>query len=125
MAVGTCTLTEEVYGSIKKVVFSWVAGTGGEAGTVTKQTLKDYNGAIERLVTVPGGAPNAPTTLYDVTVTDEDGNDVLMGTGVDRSATATEQVLGGSLGVVANGKLTLNIANAGSGKAGQVFVYLR
>ena len=124
MAVGTCTLTEEVYGSIKKVVFSWVAGTGGEAGTVTKQTLKDYNGEIRRLVTIPSGAPDAPTS-YGATVTDEDGADVLMAAGAARSATLTDQVLAASLGVVANDKLTLNITGAGSAKKGQLVVYIR
>lgn len=124
MAAGTCTVTEEVYGSVKKIAFAWVAGTGGEAGTVTKQTLKDYNGEIRRLVTIPSGAPDAPTS-YGATLTDEDGADVLMGAGAARSATLTEQVLSSSLGVVANDKLTLNITGAGSGKKGQLVVYIR
>lgn len=125
MAVGTVTITEETYGSIKKIAFAWTAGTDAEAGTASGQTTNAYNGAIERLVTVPGAGGDAPDDNYGVTVTDEDSTDVLMGAGATRDTANTEQVLASSLGVVANDKLTVNITAAGAGNKGTVYVYLR
>jgi hypothetical protein len=122
-AVGTNVITEETFGSIRKIKCAWVSDAAGNvSGTLT---LGAYNGAIERLVTVPSGGGTAPTTLYDITILDEDGTDVLMGAGADRSATVTEQVQRTSLGVVANDRLELRIANAGNAKQGTVYLYLR
>jgi hypothetical protein len=125
MAAGTVVVTEEAYGSIKKITFAWTSGTDADAGTATKATVGAYNGVIERLVTVPGAAPNAPSDNYGVTVTDEDGVDVLMGAGLLRDTANTEQVLASSLGVVANDKLTVNVMAAGAAKKGTVHLYLR
>jgi hypothetical protein len=55
-----------------------------------------------------------PTASYDVTVTDDDGYDLLGGAGANRSATNTERVLpivaSGIVGTVAvNGNTTINI----------------
>lgn len=125
MAAGTVTVTEETHGSLKKITFAWVSGTGAEAGTASGATTGAYTGALERLVTVPGTAGDQPTNAYDLTLLDEDSTDVLMGAGADRSNAATEQVLGSLLGVVANDTLTLNVAAAGDAKTGTVYVYLR
>lgn len=99
-----------------------VALHGGRRGDL--QTTYAYNGVIQRLVTDPDGSA-APTDDYDITITDEDGYDVLMGAGANRDTATTEQVLATSLGCVANDKLTLNVANAGSAKAGVVVLYIR
>lgn len=121
VAVGTVTIVEEVFGSVKKVGFVWTSDAAGVvSGTLT---TKVYNGEILRFVTDPSAT--APTALYDVTILDDDGTDVLMGAGADRSATVTEQVLASSLGVVANDHLELRIANAGNAKGGTVWLYLR
>lgn len=124
MAAGTVTITEETYGTIKKIKFAWTAGTVGEAGTASGQTTHVYSGKILGLATVPAGAPDAPTS-YGITVTDEDSMDVLMGAGAGRSATATEYVLSTSLGAVANDKLTVNISGAGTNKKGIAYLYIR
>ncbi len=123
---GTVTYTEEIhgiFGRIKKITMAWTCTAGGAvSGTLTDSV---FNGEIVRLVTVPGTAGNAPTDNYDVTIVDEDGTDVLMGAGVDRDTANTEQVLATSLGVVANDKLELRVANAGSAKSGTVYLYIR
>jgi|LSQX01.3.fsa_nt_gb hypothetical protein len=125
MAAGTVAITEETIGQVKKIAFSWISGTDGEAGTAAGTTLKTYNGVIERLVTIPGVAPNVPTDLYDITIDDEDKTDVLMGAGKDRSNANIEQVGRADLGVVANDKLTLKVADAGVAKKGTVYLYIR
>ena len=123
MAAGSVVITEETYGTIKKIAFNWTSGDGAEDGTASGQTTKPYSGKILGLSTDPGSP--APTTLYDITVTDEDGMDVLMGGGADRSATVTEHVLSASLGAVANDKLQINVAAAGTNKKGIAYLYIR
>ena len=125
MAVGTVTVTEETYGTLKKIKFVWVSGTDADAGTASGATTGAYTGALERLVTVPAAAPNAPDDNYDLTLLDEDSVDVLVAAGANRHTTTTQQVLGTSLGIVANDKLTLNVTNAGASKGGTAYVYLR
>jgi len=125
MAIGTsCAITEETYGSVKKVTFAW-ATLSSSSGGVTATTTKAYNGAIERLVTIPGAGALAPTASYDITVSDQDSTDVLMAAGMNRHTANTEQVNAASLGIVANDTLTINVTNAGSSNAGTAIVYIR
>jgi hypothetical protein len=119
---GTVTVTEELAGPVKKIKFVWVCDASGNADGATSNT---YNGSCMRLVTVPAGGGSAPTDNYDVVINDDDTTDVLMGAGANRDTANTEQVLGTSLGVVANDKLTLAVTNAGNAKGGTVYLYLR
>lgn len=121
-AAGTVTVVEETYGTVKKIKWAWTTTAGGAADLVTAEA---YSGKVEALVTVPGGGGAAPTDNYDVTVTDEDGTDVLAGGGVDRDTANTETKLSANLGIVANDKLTLNVTNAGAAKSGVVYLYIR
>ena len=122
-AVGSVTYSEEVFGTVKKIGMSWTCdASGAVSGTLTASV---YSGELRRLVTVPAAAGSAPTDNYDVTVLDEDGTDVLMGAGADRDTANTEQVLASSLGIVANDKLELRVANAGNAKSGTVYLYIR
>lgn len=125
MAAGTVTVTEERLGAIKKIKFAWTSGTAGEGGTASGSTAHAYTGEVIRLVTVPSGGGTAPTDDYDITVTDQDSTDVLMGAGANRDTANTEQVLASSLGCVANDKLTINVSNAGDGKKGTAYLYIR
>jgi hypothetical protein len=122
---GTVTVSEEVHETIKKIIWAWTSDANGDAGTASEGiTTNAFSGEILRLVTVPS-AVAAPTASYDVYVYDEDTTDVLMGAGVDRHTSNTEQVLASSLGVVANDKLDLVVDNAGDAKSGTVYLYLR
>lgn len=117
------TITEEIYGSVKKIKFDWSIASSS-SGEATGTTAKAYNGKLERLVTVPDGSA-APSASYDLTCSDQDSTDTLMGAGGSRAAAATEQVAAASLGVVANDTLTLNVTNAGSSTAGVAYLYIR
>jgi len=121
---GSVIITEEIYGTIKKIKFAWTSGTIDYEGIASGQTTKVYSGKILGLATDPD-ADAAPTPDYDITVTDDDGMDVLMGGGADRHTTNTEYVLSASLGAVANDKLTINVAAAGSAKKGIAYLYIR
>jgi hypothetical protein len=121
-AAGTVTVTEEAYSAVRKVKFAW---TSDGAGAADGATTGDFSGKIEALVTVPNGGGTQPTDLYDLTVVDDDGTDVLSGAGANRSNASTQVVLSASLGIVANDRLTLHVTNAGAAKGGTVYVYLR
>jgi hypothetical protein len=121
----TCTIIEEVYGSVKKIKWDWAADSTGAVSIAAAQTTNVYNGALERLVTVPDGGGAAPSASYDITVLDQDSTDTLMGGGGSRATAATEQVKAASLGVVANDKLKLVVANAGASNAGIAYLYIR
>lgn len=124
MAAGSVVISEEAFGTIRKIKFAWTSGSGAEVGTASGQTTKVYSGKILGLATDPGGT--APDDNYTVEILDEDGMDVLMGAAVANRDTAnTEYILSASLGAVANDKLTLNISGAGSAKVGIAYLYIR
>lgn len=119
---GTVTKLEEVFGTVKKIKFSWLSTAGGLADLVTTEV---YSGKILGLCTVPGAGGDAPDDNYGVELKDEDGVDVLMGGGLLRDTANTEYVLSASLGAVANDKLHLYITAAGAAKKGTVYVFIR
>jgi len=123
MAAGTVTITEERLSNTEKITFAWTSGTAGEAGTASGTTTYTYNGAVLRIVTVPGLAPNVPTDDYDLTLTDEDGVDVAVGQLANRDDTNTEMIATG-MGYVVGDKLTLTVAAAGAAKTGTCYVYI-
>lgn len=117
---GTVTIAETIHGTIKKIVFSWTSTAGGAADGTT--TLP-YDGKLIGLTTNPDAT--APTDNYDLTVTDVDGHDVLLGAGADRDTANTEHVAEASLGAVAGSKLTFTIAAAGDSKVGVAILWIR
>ena len=123
----SCTITEETFGTVKKIAWVWVSAADQTVGgaLVNTTTSEAYSGSIERLVTVPAVAPDVPTDNYDITILDADGVDVLLGAGANRDDTVTEQVAASSLGIVANDPLKLTVAAAGAGKGGTVYLYIR
>ncbi len=121
---GTVTVTEETFSYVKKIKFGWTTTTVANGQTAVKTTSESYSGQVVRLVTIPDGT-TAPTALYGVTVTDEDGADILLTLGSGRSATATEQVIAPNLGYVANDRLTLTVTSGGGEKKGTTILYIR
>jgi hypothetical protein len=120
---GTVTNEEITTTSVKKITFTWTSSAGGAADGVTAQK---YTGEIVRAVQVPDGGGTQPTDLYDVTVTDADGADVLHGLGANISnAAATNKATKDGLGAVVNSLLTLAVTNAGNAKGGKTILYLR
>jgi hypothetical protein len=116
---------------VVKHTFDWVSAADGSA---TLPSGLAVSGQIQRIVIDPSGSA-APSTLYDLTLTDEDGVDVLAGQGANLSETTTTSFCPGTplkdgtttstYPTVVDGILTLNITNAGDTKAGKVVVYVR
>lgn len=99
-ALGTVTITPLAVSSFENkdndlyiITLSWTAGAGG---VVTAVPLPiPISGLIQgryiiQVITVPGSAGAAPTALYDITLVDPNGIDIMGGTLADRSATVTE-----------------------------------
>ena len=122
LAAGSASITEEIYGSVKQIIWEWTSGTG-ETVVADCTTTTFYNGDLLFLVTDPGGA--APSDNYDVIILDKNDVDVLADGGMNRDTASTESVLAGSLGSVCNSQLELNIANAGSANTGTVYLWIR
>jgi len=125
---GTLTLTTVSRSRPRKISFAWTSTAGGAvSGNLTGRLA----GTIERVVFKPGTAGSQPSDLYDVTLLDEQGVDVLAGKGANLSNATTTQIVpligdGTTTDkpVVVNGTLELQVANAGATKSGEVHVYL-
>ncbi len=118
------TITETIKDSTgdAKIVFDWTSASNGTASGTTSYAL--YNGRVRGLTTVPGADTAAPTDNYDITITDSDGDDVLLGAGANRHTSTTQHVSEGSLGNVVESALTLNVSAAGDSKAGKVILWI-
>ena len=133
MAAQAVTITESDASypemqKVRKIKWAWTTDSVGgaivdatAAGQANKTTYK-YTGEIYRLITDP---TDGPTDNYDVTILDDDGYDVLMGAGLNRDTTTTEQVLWSSLGICLDSQLRLNIGTAGNSKSGVVILYIK
>ena len=121
-------LTYDNIGGIRKIIADWTSDdtTGAVAGTTVK-----IIGELIKGTTDPGAT--APTTLYDIVLTDAEGVN-LLGLSADdllnRSATVTEEVYFGlttqasAFPVVAD-LVTISVSNAGNSKLGQLIIYYR
>jgi len=115
--VGTVTFERKQAGPRQRIVFDWVSDASGNADITTGAKL---TGAAVLGIFIPDTV-DVPTTLYDVTITDEDGVDVLQNQGLNRSvAVIEEQAV--SFGNVFNSTLKLNVSNAGNAKKGKVIL---
>lgn len=142
---GTVTATVEAPKGYTVWTINWTSDAGGYV--ITKGTKLAYSGIIERVITKPSGAPNAPTS-YGLSIKDTNGIDLLYGVCTSRS-TSVSEALGyipptssifstSTLVQTVNttskfypwftpntGAVTLNITGAGNTKKGTVIVYIR
>ena len=84
------------------------------------------NGRVSRIVTNPDDTAT-PTTNWDLTILDEDGIDILGGSGADRDAAdsgASEQVAPSVAELAVASTLTFTVAHGGSAKKGVVNLYM-
>ena len=111
---GTITESHVKRGPIGVVTLACTADAAAATFPATILTTK-ISGKLLALETDPGAT--APTNLYDITVTDAEGYDVLEGVGANRSSANTEKaniIFSGTSVNPPVGKgdvLTVNIAN--------------
>lgn len=91
-AAGTVTLTttDNVMGQ-DVVVYTYTLTADAADGSFPATVSRPIDGWIIRVETNPGST--APTALWDLTLVDVDGLDVMGGVLANRSASATEHVL--------------------------------
>lgn len=108
--------------TIRKYTIAWTSDASGDA---TANTIA-LSGSIARINFVPNTGATQPTDLYDVTIKDSDGIDILLGAGADLSnanATTVIPLISGNK-LVVNDKLAVTISNAGNAKTGAITLYL-
>lgn len=138
-AIGTVTVSRRTTFSarsthefIRKYSLAWVSDSlGAVSGTLTEV----ISGVIVKAVFIPDSGGTQPTNLYDVTLLDENGLDVLAGRGANlsnsaSSATApglavTDGTTTGIVPVPIDDQLELRVANGGNAKGGSVVLYVR
>lgn len=116
-----------------RVIATWTSNGSGAASGTSKRVA----GSLIKGVTDPGTA--APSANYDITITDEEGVNILGGTQddlTDRHTSNTEEEyflvlddagtpLAQSLHPVVCGAITVTVANAGDTKDGVLYLYLK
>jgi hypothetical protein len=129
-AAGSIVETFQGHRSVKTLALAWTSSAGGAVSGIA--TAEKLSGELLRVAFIPGAAGVQPTDAYDVTLTDDDGFDVLGGKGANLSnATASSicPLVGDGTTTVRpfaiDGNLNLVVANAGAAKAGTVKLYIR
>lgn len=115
-------------GSYRKISIPWTSDSGGAATVaMVAGTDKPIFGFIVQVEFVQG---TTPTTGYDVTLTNSNGTDVLLGAGAN-IASASNSIVPITYNSVMNpvmcvsDLLTLNVTNAGNAKSGTVVLYVK
>lgn len=136
MAVGTVTVTESnIDGTgVTRFRIAWVSAA---SGAVTGNAVTLPAGTIVAVEFTPDSGGTQPTDLYDVTLTDAQGVNVLddgAGTSIGANlsnATSSHKVPfvgGGSVTYVRHwlhgGSYTPDIRNAGNAKGGTIDIYM-
>ena len=117
------TVTESITNAVKKIVWEWTSSDPG--GIASGATVAPYDGKLLGLATIPGTVGDQPDDNYDITITDDDSHDVLLGAGANRDETNTEYVAEASIAAVAGSVLTLNVAAAGVATKGTVVLWIK
>ncbi len=126
-AVGTVVVTSQRIRDSGSAYQRYTAvWTSDASGNVSGNPFAVLPGRIESIRTKPNGGGTAPTTLYDVTLVDTDGVDVLAGAGANLSATVTAlALLSPAYWQDGSRTLDLTVANAGNAKGGVLEILVR
>jgi hypothetical protein len=128
---GTVTQTGSLYkkgndGKFSKVVFNWTSDASGNADVVTDHK---FSGQLVTAQHAPRSGGSAPTDLYEVTVLNSDGIDILVGTGANIPVTTgkTSQAVSSGLPLptIVESTLSLNVSNAGNAKTGTTILIFK
>ena len=115
------TIVENPLPGMAVVKMTWVSASDG---TGTGTTTYAYTGKLTRAAFDPDGGGTQPSDLYDITITDSDGFDVLNGLGANLSNAANVIKTDNDGLTSCASKLTLNLTNAGDTKGGVVVLHI-
>lgn len=125
MAGSITVSAEDLGGGYSKYSIAWVSDA---AGVVSANPFDVKRGHLHQVMFTPDGGGTQPTNLYDLTLLDAAGFDVLAGVGANLSNAASARFVplvgdGTTAAVRAfleAGALTPVIANAGNAKGGSI-----
>lgn len=127
-AAGSCASDAKIVKGVRILIFPWTSSSGGAVTEVG--SLTGITGVIFGVYFDPDGT-DQPTALYDVTIINDDGFDVLMGLGADLAQAASDSgnkrtplTVDGQLVTLYNETLTPAISNAGDAKKGIVYIIM-
>ncbi|MCP4668837.1 MAG: hypothetical protein GY849_21070 [Deltaproteobacteria bacterium] len=127
---GSCTTTSnfDVGTGLTILTFTWTSTSGGAVSSVGG--IGPVTGMVHGVQFVPDGTAK-PSALYDVTIVDGAGLDVLMAAGANLPQAATDTTnfqtplnADSAKIVLYNAVLTPAITNAGDTKAGVIYLYI-
>lgn len=117
-------VSSDVGGVSQKIASVYSAAQDAVGGRVKPAKVRGMILGIETAPGLNGDLTTAlPTTLYDITLLDAYGLDVMDGTLANRSGTVAEKVVA-SAGIPVDSELTLTIAAAGDTKKGRMIIHL-
>lgn len=124
-AVGTVVVTSAATanGTIVRYTLDW---TSNNTGAVSGNAFA-VQGRVLQVKFVPDGGSTQPDNLYDVTLNDQDGADVLAGAGANLSNTTASILKLDPPALVdgATATLDLVVAAAGDANGGLVYVWVQ
>jgi hypothetical protein len=126
-AAGTLGVSRaQVNGNLQRVTLTWTSTAGG---AVSGNPFSVPTGQLVQVKFVPGAGGTQPTDLYDVTLVDGDGVDVLAGLGANLSQSTASIVAprastNAAPFLIDATTLDLVVANAGSAKSGTVTLWI-
>lgn len=126
-AVGTVVVTTTQYAGLNAAnrVRYAIAWTSSGAGAVSANAFSTVRGKLLSVKFVPNTGATQPDNLYDATLVDADGIDLLNGAGANLSnALGSYVVFNPPIYLDGTSTLDLVIANAGAAKTGIVYVWV-
>jgi hypothetical protein len=120
--VASITFTPKRARDVRKVVCDCASAADGSCSFST-ELLSGY--FLQEVIINPAGGADAPSAAWDLTITQEDGLDVIGAQGANLSETDTVskapyRAAAAVAELPVHGALTLNITNAGDGKKIQI-----
>lgn len=127
---GSISESHQEHRTVKKLSLTWTSDADGD---VSGNASSVFSGEILKVTFVPGSGGDQPSDLYDVTLDDEEGVDLLQGLGANLSNSTTTSVVpldgdgtaADSVHVANDGPVTPVVSNAGDTKKGTIHIFYR
>lgn len=126
-AAGSATVTATSIGDgrVVRYTIAWVSDASGNVSGVTTALSGIKYGYLQQFKLIPDAGGTAPTALYDVTLVDANGVDLLAGAGANLSATVSTLTMSAApIFYDASAALDLGISNAGNAKGGTLVLWI-
>ncbi len=112
--------------TVMRLTLGWTSDASGDVTTTQVEAasigIPVLVGKLTRVIFTPDSAGTQPTALYDATILDNDGQDLLAGNGANRDNTNGDNMMLDPI-VPFVGVLRPQITNAGNAKGGTIKMY--